>query len=140
MSLHNWEIDRPRRWCGVRRLRVQISHKPDWGSFHHLPPQQNRLHDSPEMLTPHHVIPLDVGASDVAMQTASPEGPTLPASNDREPLTESMNSNHTEPSDPTNSDNSTETVPMEKEPVTEAYYYQKMRESAYRFGHHLSTS
>lgn len=107
-------------------------------------PQHNRLHDIPEMLTdsiPHCVVSLDVETSDVAMPTAtSPDGSTLPASNDTEPLTESMNPTHTEPTDPNNTDPSTETAPMEKEPVTEAYYYQKMRESAYRFGHHLSTS
>ena len=34
----------------------------------------------------------------------------------------------------------TQSPPKDKEPVTEAYYYQKLRESADRFAHQLSTS
>ena len=77
-------------------------------------------------------VSLDVGNSnnDVTIVSHASDCPTVPAPIYEEP-TESA---------PNNIEAPPETALNHREPVTEAYYYQKLRESADRFAYQLSTS
>ena len=77
-------------------------------------------------------VPLDVVNNDhvtiSTTSTSTPVCPTEPALIDEETCA------------PSDEETPSETPPSDREPVTEAYYYQRLRESADRFAHQLSTS
>lgn len=69
--------------------------------------------------------------NDVTIVSYASDCPTVPA-----PIYEELPIEST----PNNIETPPETALNNREPVTEAYYYQKLRESADRFAYQLSTS